>query len=178
MKLDSTKPFRLSERNFRRFEHAIYMLVKNGTVMVDPSPLAAETYACRFRDAVRSYLDPHCLWESEIDKKDLKSVWNNVQVTHDGSTVFVKPRSKHAIGSPVGAVKDNEDGSPGSLTLTIDRPTEMEFKAAALLCDNDRLVNGVKFTNCELSEEFLQSLESKLLNIGINRESDGTIIMY
>ena len=51
-----TKPFHQSERNFRRFEATLTELVKRWPIVLkmNPSPLAVETYSCRFRDALRA----------------------------------------------------------------------------------------------------------------------------
>lgn len=86
-------PYRYSERHFRRYEPSIAVIVRQWPMVtvLDPSPLALETFSCRLRDAIKSMRDNQ--WSS----KDI-STMKFVQIVDEITISTVAHPGKVSVG--------------------------------------------------------------------------------
>ena len=113
-------PSRFNERNFRRYEAVIASAVSSFPTpqRINPAPLAVETYAARFRDAMTSYERQN--WSSiVIDRERFKAIRPELKVRITGSSVLIGP----AVATPTPITTSND-----SRVRIMSEPTTVEIE--------------------------------------------------
>lgn len=134
-------PSRHSPSAVARYERFFELVTQNypDVVVIDPAPLSTETFACRFRDAVRGVL----LWGSGTQELyDKIMLWANdytvatvpgtgMLMIGSQSAVRNRLKKKTTVGSVVDASLAPMD--------TLDSPSDKVIKAIVTLLENNFL---------------------------------------
>jgi hypothetical protein len=128
-----------SEKAFRRYEDTIELVVKNfpNAVTINPEPLAAITFSCRFRDAMRGFLQNK--YHSRIDYDKFSAI--HPEIVTALRDKFVVIGKKSSIDSDVKPVSVGTVLRAEVLLAseTIESPDEEVIKALCLLASKQVL---------------------------------------
>jgi hypothetical protein len=128
-------PHRFREASFRRYEHAIDTVVTlwPKVIVINPAPLALETYAARFRDSCRSLLDNQ--WETCIDMSRFFIIADDIVVslTANPGSVTIGPEDRLAKLVPAGTPIEDDAAQQFIPKINLVDPPEDLIRAILVL---------------------------------------------
>jgi hypothetical protein len=136
-------PFQHSERMFRRYEGAIYTVVRNWPApsFFSPGFFSPQTFMCRLRDAMNSLLIYK--WTSIVDPSLLEPINKEKTVTLVDGMIRVGPREKGSLE----VVEPEPIPTTTSPSYTVHDPTDEDVQAFAHLLGRRRIVGPVVLIN-------------------------------
>lgn len=172
IEVEPDSSFQHSERNFRRFEKDIALLVHNypRPTIFYPISIKTYTYVCRIRDAINAVLSPKCLWPTHIDYANLRRARQDYVFKAGSASVVFGPRKSNLASGAI----DDQRLIP-EITGIVDATDVEVLNALCLLKSRNILNTPTKLSNFDL--ELIPSLTEQYPGIAFAGAEDGTTLM-